>query len=151
VVTNKANFILPAIVLLLLSIASYSQPGKLTVAFTKINTISKGVEVRVNGLPIGKVSDIRATKNLDTLFLILNITYKVRIPKGSQFYLDEGLIGSPIINIELSKEDTYLTSKDISIGTFRPFPKMTPDQIDSAKQQLKIRLTSPKVDSVKNK
>ncbi len=59
---DKKTYLALFIISLLFGITGYSQSNTLTVAFTKINSIYKGVEVRVNGLPIGKVSDIVPTK-----------------------------------------------------------------------------------------
>lgn len=119
----KISFGLSLISLLGFSLTGCSQSNKLTVAFTKITSIEKGAKVYTNDSLIGNVTDIRSNRTVDTIFVILEISRKIKVPKGSQFYLDEGLISSSKITIEYSNNNSYLNSNDLSMGLSRPISK----------------------------
>lgn len=145
----KYPSILYIVLLLTITIASTgcSNSKRLTVAFTNGTTLEKGIQVCTAGLPIGYVAAINTSKNIDTIYTTLVIDTKIKIPKGSQFYLDENLVGGSRINIEFSKNEHSLNSKDISMGVFRPLRMMNSSKIDSVNNRLKIVL--PNSDTIK--
>ena len=89
--------------ILILAILGCSSPNKLTVEFLTAPDLAKGYQVYSSRLPIGYVYDIRPSKNLDTLFTILKINHKIRAPMGSQFYIDERLVGHPGLRLNFQK------------------------------------------------
>jgi preprotein translocase subunit YajC len=132
-----------------LSIIHCTNAQKLTIAFTQISSLEKGAKVYAKGRQIGYVTDIKPNKNIDTLFVTVKITQNIKIPKESNLYLDENLLGPSRITVEYSNQTGFLTSKDISIGIFRPLKPMTQSQLDSAKLDIK-KLRSPTIDSTKH-
>lgn len=145
----KTSFRLLIIIALTFCFTGCSHSNKLTVAFTRITSLDRGSEVRTAGLPIGYVTDFRPNKNVDTIFAIIKINHKIRVPKGSQFYLDENPLGTAIIDIVFSDNKTYLNSKDVSRGIFRTIKEKYPLQYDTSMIQFKF-LSPPKIDTSKN-
>lgn len=94
------------------------QSTKLTVAFTQVS-VKEGVKVYANDKPIGEVISFNSSNDLDTVFVRLRINNKIRVPRGSVFYIAEELLGESRINVDFSNNSSYLTSKDISVGEFR--------------------------------
>lgn len=124
-------------------------PGQnLTIAYTEASSLKKGTKVFNNNRQVGYVKDFEASKNLDTIYLLIKVDQGIKIPKGSTFYLDEELLGSSRITIEYSAQPEMLTSRDISIGFFRPLKSMT-GKLDSASIDLK-KINQPKIDTLKN-
>jgi len=136
------------ITLLTVALISCSRYNRLTVAFTGLSSLDKGAIVSSAGRQIGYVTDFKANETIDTVFVILKIYDKIKIPKDSRFYLDESLIGSSQITVEYSKDNFYWNSKDIIPGIIRPIKGMTSRQIDSVKQRTKA--SDLKVDTVKH-
>jgi hypothetical protein len=136
--------------ILTISIMGCAHSQKLRIAFTRISSLEKGAKVYAAGRQIGYVTDIKPNKDIDTLFVSIKTTQNNKIPRGSNFYIDENLLGPSRITVEYSNQTDLLTSKNISIGIFRAFKAMSPSQLDSAKLDIK-KLRSPTIDSTKNK
>ncbi len=109
---------------------------KLTIAFTRISSLKTSAKVYANGSEVGHVIDFKTDKNVDTIFVIIKLLPKKRIPKGSIFFIDENLLGDGKITVEYSTETTPLTPKDVSIGVFRPLQFISRSQLDSVTQKI---------------
>ena len=70
--------------------------NKLTIAFTNVTSLKKGSEVYAGEIPIGKVADFRPNNTLDTIYVDLKMNKKVKVPKGSRFYLERRCNPSPL-------------------------------------------------------
>lgn len=140
-----------AICATILFCAGCSRYNKFTVGFTRVSHLTTKSSVRINGQIIGYVSDFKPNEKLDTIFTILKINKRVRIPQGSVFVINENPLGNSEITVELANNKNYMTSKQISIGIFRPIQYMSNSQTDSAEQRMKLILSPSKVDSSKNK
>jgi hypothetical protein len=132
-----------------IGLVNHSQSQNLTIAFTNAPQLEIGVKAYAANQQIGHVTDIKPSKNFDTIFVMLKITKNIKIPSGSIFYIDEGLIGTPKINVEYSNSKSMLTSKDISIGVFRPIKELAPLGLDSSKINLQ-KLRPPGIDIIKH-
>ena len=130
------------------SLISCNHTNNITVAFSEVPDIYKGSPLIHNGQQIGKVIDFKPTKTLDSIYLILTIDKKHKIPKRSTFFIKKNLIADNIINVEFSSSDTYLSSKDISVGIIRPLDVKTGSQLDSVRQKMK-KITKPRVDTAR--
>ena len=143
---NILSIIIGLVGLLLISC---NHSNKITVAFNKVSSINKGASLIHDGQQIGKVVDFKQNQTLDSIYLILTIDKKYKIPKRSTFFIKENLLGDNIINVDFSSSDTYLSSNDISVGIFRPLEVMTGSQLDSARQKIKEKLTKLRVDTAR--
>ena len=104
--------------------------------FKDLGSLSKPNEVKIHGVVIGNVYDIRVKdKDMSGIIATINLTQEVNIPKDSKALISTPLVGSSIIQIEkgtstdfLKPGDTLATRVDIGI-------------IDDVKAQLTPTLT----------
>lgn len=104
---------------LVLLIASFSNCSKkhytIVALFENVDAIESGADVRIKGLPVGKVTDMTLFRN--KISITLTFPNSVNIPKNSKFEIDNPLVGSPWINIEPSEDNHYLQTLDTVIGS----------------------------------
>ena len=101
----------------------FNRSKKLYAVFSDLGTLEKSNEVKINGLPIGKVYNL-TEKDIDVsgIVVTINLSRTVHIPKNSIAYISSGLVGSSSIIIEkgdakeyLEPGDTLMTRLDIGL------------------------------------
>jgi phospholipid/cholesterol/gamma-HCH transport system substrate-binding protein len=91
----------------------FSRPPVLYARFTNVGSLDKSNQVKINGLPVGTVSDIKqADKEVTNIIVEIHLTREIDIPKNSIAFIDAGLINSSFINIEKGDQHVYLKSGD---------------------------------------
>ncbi len=90
-----------------------SRDPVLYAVFPNVGSLEKSNSVKINGLPVGTVYNIRqADKEINNIIVEIHLTRDISIPKNSIAYIDAGLLNSPLINIEKGDANTYLQSGD---------------------------------------
>lgn len=83
----------------------FSKPHILYAKFAEIGSLDKSNPVKINGLPVGTVFNIKqADKEVDSVIVEIHLTRDVVIPKYSIAFIDGTVLGTAFINIE--KPDT---------------------------------------------
>lgn len=78
-----------------------------------MGSLEKSNEVKINGLPIGSVSDKKEIdKNVSAVIVTINLTRDINIPDNSVAYIKSGLVGASYIVIEKGDSKTYLKLGD---------------------------------------
>lgn len=91
----------------------FSKPPVVYATFTNIGSLEKSNQVKINGLAVGSVYDIRqADKEVNTIIVTIRLTRDIEIPKNSVAFIDAGLLNSSFINIEKGDQHVYLKSGD---------------------------------------
>ena len=92
---------------------TFNRSKKIYAVFTELGSLEKSNEVKINGLPIGKVYTL-AEKDADVTGIIvtINLSRKVNIPKNSIAYISSGLVGSSYIIIEKGDSKEFMKSGD---------------------------------------
>jgi phospholipid/cholesterol/gamma-HCH transport system substrate-binding protein len=101
----------------------FTHRKRIYAVFSDLGSLEKSNDVKINGLPIGKVYDLDARdKNVNGIVVTINLTKDVNIPKNSVGYISSGLVGASYIIIEkgdttayMEPGDTLSTRKDNSI------------------------------------
>jgi phospholipid/cholesterol/gamma-HCH transport system substrate-binding protein len=91
----------------------FSRPTALYAVFSNVGSLEKSNTVKINGLPVGTVSNIKQADNEVTQIVVeIHLTRDIDIPKNSVAFIDAGLLNSSFINIEKGDVHTYLKSGD---------------------------------------
>lgn len=91
----------------------FSRPPVLYARFTEVGGLEKSNQVKINGLPVGTVYNIKqGDKEVNNILVEIHLTRDVQIPKNSIAFIDAGLLNSAFINIEKGDQHVYLKSGD---------------------------------------
>ena len=93
----------------------FSKPTVLYARFADIGSLEKSNQVKINGLPIGSVYNLKqADKEVNTIIAEIHLKRDIRVPKNAIAFIDGSILGSAFINIEKPIETTnqYLNSGD---------------------------------------
>jgi phospholipid/cholesterol/gamma-HCH transport system substrate-binding protein len=91
----------------------FSRPPVLYARFSDVGGLEKSNQVKINGLPVGTVYNIRqADKEVNYILVEIHLTRDIEIPKNSVAFIDAGLLNSAFINVEKGDQHTYLKSGD---------------------------------------
>lgn len=91
----------------------FSKPPVLYATFSNIGSLEKSNQVKINGLAVGSVYDIRqADKEVNRIIVTIRLTRDIEIPRNSVAFIDAGLLNSSFINIEKGDVHVYLKSGD---------------------------------------
>ena len=124
----------------------FNRQQRLYAVFTKLGSLQKSNEVRINGLPVGTVYEyVEKDKNLTGIVVTINMKRSVNIPANSIATIESELLGSSYINIDFGDSTVYLKNGD-TVKTdlaasllsdlksqLSPTLKKTGDAIDSLK------------------
>ena len=116
----------------------FSKPDVLYARFSDVGSLEKSNQVKINGLPVGTVSEVRnADQEVDTIIVEIHLTRDVKIPRGSIAFIDATLLGSPFINIE---KPTASTTDYLESGEFIS-TRLEPSLIGNIQSQLAPTIT----------
>jgi phospholipid/cholesterol/gamma-HCH transport system substrate-binding protein len=91
----------------------FTRSKKIYAVFTDLGSLAKSNEVKINGLPIGKVYDLNAKdKDISGIVVTINLSMSVNIPDNSVAYISSGLVGSSYIIIEKGNSTRYMSLGD---------------------------------------
>lgn len=91
----------------------FSRPPVLYAIFPNVGSLEKSNTVKINGLPVGTVYNIRqADKEVNNIVVELHLTRDIEIPRNSVAFIDAGILNSSFINIEKGDQHVYLQSGD---------------------------------------
>jgi phospholipid/cholesterol/gamma-HCH transport system substrate-binding protein len=91
----------------------FSRPPVLYARFADVGGLEKSNQVKINGLPVGTVYNIKqADKEVNNIIVEIHLTRDIEIPKNSVAFIDAGLLNSAFINVEKGDQHTYLKSGD---------------------------------------
>jgi hypothetical protein len=107
-------FLLLSVACILVGCSSFS---KLTIAFKEGDDFYKGIKIELKKQKIGYVSSVKIYK--EGILLKIKLDDKIKIPVGSQFIMYEALVGNPSIEVLLSDNKIFLSSKDTVQGIFK--------------------------------
>ena len=120
--TNETKVGLLAIVAILVLVLGFnflkgknifSKPPVLYARFTEIGSLEKSNQVKINGLPVGTVYEVKqADKEVDYIIVEIHLTRDILIPSNSIAFIDASILGSAFINIEKGGANTYLQRGD---------------------------------------
>ncbi|MEO6610832.1 MAG: MCE family protein [Chitinophagaceae bacterium] len=100
----------------LLQACSSQKKENLIIVFDRVDNLNTKSEVKIHGIDVGEVSGL---KLIDTGVLVkIRLSEKRQIPAGSTFSIINPMIGASYIDIEPSKEPTFLTVKDTVSGKY---------------------------------
>ena len=125
----------------------FNRTTKVYAVFSKLGSLAKSNEVKINGYTIGTVYAFEPTnKNVDSIKVTISITADVNIPANSVAYISAGLLGSS--NITIEKHDTTVYLKDGDYLQTREDPGIfgdLPSQAGSTLANVRTSLDSLKV------
>lgn len=91
----------------------FSKSPVLFAEFSNIATLEKSNEVKINGLPVGTVYELRPKDaEVNTIIVEIHLNRDVNIPKNSIAFIDGPLVGGSFINIAKGTGNAYLQSGD---------------------------------------
>lgn len=91
----------------------FSKPPVLYAVFSNIGSLDKSNQVKINGLPVGTVYNIKqADKEVNNIIVELHLTRDIEIPKNSIAFIDAAFPNPSFINIEKGDQHVYLKSGD---------------------------------------
>jgi len=91
----------------------FNKSKKLYAIFDNLGSLEKSNDVKLNGLPIGKVYDYNEKdKDVNGIVVTINLSRNVNIPDNSQAYISTPLVGSSSIIIEKGNSTTTLKPGD---------------------------------------
>lgn len=91
----------------------FSRPPVLYATFAEIGGLEKSNQVKINGLPVGTVYDIKqADKEVNKILVEIRLTRNIEIPINSVAFIDAGLLNSTFINVEKGDQHVYLKRGD---------------------------------------
>ena len=94
----------------------FNSTTKIYAVFSKLGSLAKANEVKINGLTVGTVYDMEETdKNVSGIKVTISLTRDVNIPSNSVAYITAPLggLGSSSIIIEKGDATTYLKDGDV--------------------------------------
>lgn len=91
----------------------FNNHKKIYAVFTDLSSLEKSNDVKINGLPIGKVYDFNAMdKDVSGIVVTITLTKDVNIPDNSQAYISAPLLGTPYIIIEKGNSTQSIKAGD---------------------------------------
>lgn len=91
----------------------FSRPPVLYAVFSNVGSLDKSNQVKINGLPVGSVYNIKqADQEVNNIIVEIHLSRNIKIPKSSIAFIDAGLLNSSFVNIEKGDGHVYLESGD---------------------------------------
>jgi len=91
----------------------FSKPNAIFARFPEIGTLEKSNQVKINGLAVGTVYNIKsADKEVNSIIVEIHLNDDIAVPKNSIAFIDGSVLGSAYINIEKGPARTYLQRGD---------------------------------------
>lgn len=91
----------------------FSKPDVLFAKFADIGTLDKSNPVKINGLQVGTVYNVKQfDKEVDSIVVEIHLTRDISIPRNSVAFIDGSILGSAFIKIEKGESNDYYKSGD---------------------------------------
>ena len=91
----------------------FSKTPVLYAEFPRIGTLEKSNYVKINGLPIGTVYDVKPKDaEVNSIIVEIHLNKDVNIPINSIAFIDGSLLGSTFINVAKGSSNAYLQPGD---------------------------------------
>lgn len=85
--------------------------------YEDIQGLTKSSPVVINGLQVGKVSNLDGGQNLKRIVVTVSLSHDVNIPNNSLAVINPNLLGSTSLEIKLGNNNTYLKNNDTLLTT----------------------------------
>jgi phospholipid/cholesterol/gamma-HCH transport system substrate-binding protein len=85
--------------------------------YTDVQGLAKSNPVVINGLQIGRISNLDGGKDMKRIVVTVSLFKDVNIPSNSLAVINPNLLGSPTLEIQLGNAATYLKSGDTLLTT----------------------------------
>jgi phospholipid/cholesterol/gamma-HCH transport system substrate-binding protein len=109
----------------------FSKAPTVYAVFDKIGSLEKSNQIRINGLPVGTVYDVKPVdREVNRILVEIHLSKDISIPDNSIAFIDGTLLGATYINIEKGASNNYLKSGD-TIST-----RLDPTLMEDLKTQL---------------
>ena len=83
--------------------------------FTNAEGVNIGSDVKISGVKIGNVVDVKLNKDNYNAVVVLKIPKEVLIPTDSIFKIStSGLIGNKFINVKLGADEDYFKNNEVA-------------------------------------
>ncbi len=114
----------------------FNKAPVLYAVFSKLGSLEKSNQVKINGLAIGTVYDFKPTdKEVSGIIVEIHLTRDINIPANSAALIDKDFVGAAYITIEKGTANTYLKSGD-TLST-----RLDPSIFANIQQQLTPTIT----------
>jgi len=81
--------------------------------FTNVDGINIGSDIKISGVKVGSVVDIKLNRDNYKAILVLKMPKDILVPTDSIFKIStSGLIGSKFINVKIGADDAYFKNND---------------------------------------
>ena len=93
----------------------FSKPTTFYAKFANIGSLEKSNPVKINGLTVGSVAEIKqADTEVDSIIIEIHLTRDIRIPSNAVAFIDGSVLGSAYISLEkpTATPASYLSSGD---------------------------------------
>ena len=121
-ISNEAKVGLLAIVAILILVVGFnflkgqkvfSKPFVLYARFPDIGSLERSNQLKINGLSVGKVQDIKpADKEVKNIIVEITVNKGIAIPRSSVAFIDGSVLGAAFINVEAGPGLDYLKNGD---------------------------------------
>ncbi len=95
----------------------FNKETKMYAVYSDVLGLTKSNPVVINGLKVGKISDINGGKDLKRILVTVSFTQDVNVPNNSLAVINPNLLGSPSMEIQLGNATTYLKDGDTLVTT----------------------------------
>ena len=85
--------------------------------YDDIQGLTKSNPVVINGMQVGKISNLDGGHNLKKIVVTVTLTQEVNIPSNSLAVINPNLLGSPSLEIKLGTSSNYLKNNDTLLTT----------------------------------
>jgi phospholipid/cholesterol/gamma-HCH transport system substrate-binding protein len=90
----------------------FTQENKIYAVYQDVQGLVKSNPVKINGLQVGRISDINGGRDLRKIVVTVSLNKEVDIPDNSLAVINPNLLGSPTMEIQLGTSHTYLKNGD---------------------------------------
>ncbi len=95
----------------------FKHETRMYAVYNDVLGLTKSNPVVINGLKVGKVSDINGGKSLKKIIVTVTFNQEVNIPKNSLAVINPNLLGSPSMEIQLGDATEFMHDGDTLVST----------------------------------
>jgi phospholipid/cholesterol/gamma-HCH transport system substrate-binding protein len=99
----------------------FEHSRKIYAVFKNVDGVEVSNAVKINGLTVGKITDIQETdKDLNKILLEINLKKDINIPKNSIAEIQTSLLNSPVIVIKKGDGNDFVSNGDTIMSREKP-------------------------------